>query len=112
MRGTVDAIDTWLDAEAVMAYREQPLAQDWARVAKVSEELGEAISELILWSGQNPRKAKDPQAYARMLDELADTSLTAMFAIQHFTKDERETSRIIGEKLSKIYDRVPEAYRE
>jgi IS605 OrfB family transposase len=80
-------VDRWLDAEVDGAYAAEPLAQDWARVAKCSEEVGEAIEALIAYTGQNPRKGICGSRDA-MLAELADVAVTAMFGIQHFTKDQ------------------------
>jgi hypothetical protein len=87
----VKKVDEWLDREVAERYKEQPLAQDWARVAKLSEEVGEAVSELIAWTGQNPRKGEVPAARAKMMGELADVALGAIYALQHFTKDLSET---------------------
>lgn len=91
----VEDIDNILDENVGHLYKDQPLAQDWARVSKVIEELGEAIAELILWTGQNPRKGTDLMAYNRMLAELADTAMTGVYAIQHFTKDINHTNAIM-----------------
>lgn len=91
----VEAIDAWLDKNVSSPYTSMSLAQDWARVAKISEEAGEAIAELILLTGQNPRKGTHPEAYRRLLMELADTALTAIYAIQHFTKNIDETEIIL-----------------
>lgn len=86
----VEWADAHLDREVAEQYKDQPLAQDWARVAKVTEEAGEAIDALIGVTGQNPRKGvygdKDD-----LLSELADVALTGLYAIQHFTKDKDET---------------------
>lgn len=103
------AIDAWLDSGSSIQYRVQPLAQDWARVAKVTEEAGEAVAELILATGQNPRKPGDPAAAGRLLEELADVALTAVLAIQHFTKDARRTDEILRGRLARTRARVPEA---
>jgi hypothetical protein len=89
--GIVETVDKLLDENVAQTYKDQPLAQDWARVCKVSEELGEAVNELILLTGQNPRKPTDPLAYSRMLAELADTAMSAVYAIQHFTKNVETT---------------------
>jgi NTP pyrophosphatase (non-canonical NTP hydrolase) len=128
----VREIDKWLDGDVAMAYQHQPLAQDWGRVAKIAEELGEAleamteaateedyarlsamykalgraISALILSTGQNPRKPLDPEAFGAMLDELADVAMTAILAIQHFTKDTEATRDIVMGKLATIYLRM------
>ena len=74
-------VDAWLDEGVAPIYGNQYLAQDWARVAKIAEETGEAIAELILATGQNPRKGTDPDARRRMLDEMADVALTAILGM-------------------------------
>jgi hypothetical protein len=91
MPQVVKKMDEWLDEGTAERYKEQPLAQDWARVAKLAEEIGEAVSEMIVMTGQNPRKGENPAARARLLGELADTAMGAIYAIQHFTKDLAET---------------------
>lgn len=98
-------VDKWLDDKVYNDYKDQPLAQHWARVAKVAEELGEAISCLIGVTGQNPRKGFT-HTREQLLDELADTAITAIFAIQHFTKQQSDTRQIIREKMDAIYRRA------
>jgi hypothetical protein len=93
----VALFDEHLDGGVASEYKDQPLAQDWARVGKVIEEAGEAIQELIALTGQNPRKGKSG-SLGLLLDELADTALTAIYAIQHFTKNERTTRTIVEQK--------------
>lgn len=100
-------IDDWLDGEVGDRYQREPLAQDWARVAKVAEEAGEAIDALIAWTGQNPRKPQRDEARGEMLDELADTAMTAILGMQHFTKDADHTMQLVWAKLDRIYERVP-----
>lgn len=104
----VAAIDAWLDSRCSPDYLEQPLSQDWARVAKLCEEAGEAIAELILATGQNPRKGTDPEAARRLLGELADAAWTGIFAIQHFTKDKDLTDAVLRERLARTRLRVPD----
>jgi hypothetical protein len=99
-------VDEVLDANASDQYQDQPLAQDWARIAKMSEEIGEAIQELILWTGQNPRKGLDPEARERLLKELADAAMTGVYAIQHFTKNTLETFNILNEAQAKHIRRL------
>jgi hypothetical protein len=97
--------DQWLD-EGVAAHY-PPLAQDWARVGKIAEEHGEAIAELIAWTGQNPRKgAPDTSARDRLLVELADVALTAILAIQHFTKDTAQTCRVVTDRAARLHSRI------
>ena len=93
----IEAVDSHLDANVSATYQAQPLAQDWARVAKVTEEAGEAVDALIGLTGQNPRKG----VYGdldHLLDELADVALATVYAIQHFTKD-------AGKTLDRIFTR-------
>lgn len=98
----------WLDDGVSDLYGAQPLAQHWARVAKTSEEAGEAIEALIAWSGQNPRKPRvdDFVGRAKLLDELADVALTAILAIQHFTKDADQTMGHLWEHLAFLHERM------
>lgn len=90
LRQLVIWMDDDLDGEVADRYYEQPLAQDWARVAKAGEEAGEAIDALIGVTGQNPRKG-EYGSYNDLLNELADVALTGLYAIQHFTKNGDET---------------------
>src|SRR5215469_14711055 len=101
--------DIWLDEKVSQDYLDSPLAQHWARVAKVTEEHGEAIDALIRWTGQNPRKPLDMSAKHEMLSELADTALTAILAIQHFTKDAKETDSYLNVAITKIVGRAIDA---
>lgn len=103
--------DRWLDAAVAAAYQDQPLAQDWARLAKVAEELGEAIAEMISFTGQNPRKPQDPAARWRLLAELADVCVTAILCTQHLTKDITATAASITAGATKLRDRTPAQYR-
>ena len=93
----VEWMDDDLDSNVSAVYLKQPLAQDWARVAKVTEEAGEAVDALIGMTGQNPRKGTYGSP-TELADELADTALTAMYALQHFTKDRDETMKIVLER--------------
>jgi len=109
---TIRQADIWLDSTVSPIYQEQPLAQDWARVAKMTEEIGEAIAELIGFTGQNPRKPKtnngEPDA---MLLEIADAVITGILGIQHFTKDEWTTQMILRSAISKLESRIPIVFK-
>lgn len=98
-------IDIWLDGQVADAYKDQPLAQDWARISKVSEELGEAIQEFIGATGQNPRKGVYSDQ-AMVNNELADVVVTALLAIQHFTKDAEQTWQIVIDKILFLHKRA------
>ena len=101
----VGLFDEHLDEGVAQEYKDQPLAQDWARVAKVNEEAGEAIQALIALTGQNPRKGVTG-TLGELLDELADTALSAIYAIQHFTKNEVTTRSFIENKVVYHLQRV------
>ena len=92
--GGIAALDEWLDANVDALYKEQPLGQDWARIAKIGEEYGEAVQAFIGCTGQNPRKGYT-HTTADVTDELVDTLITCVLAIQHFTKDAARTVKII-----------------
>lgn len=101
----VERLDEHLDRDVADTYQGQPLAQDWARVAKVVEEAGEAIAELIGMTGQNPRKGVTSNQ-ERLLAELADVALTGLYAIQHFTKDADQTLALLLSKTIYHCERV------
>ena len=103
-------IDTWLDTMVNGTYKAQPLAQDWARVSKIGEELGEAIEELISFTGQNPRKHRSKSPHL-LYEEIADVAITAILALQHFTKDSEQTRDIIQKKLNTIIRRAEEVVK-
>jgi hypothetical protein len=98
-------VDNWLDEELPDHYREQPLAQDWARISKVIEELGEAVAAMIGATGQNPRKGTTHHR-DDILNELADVTMTGILAIQHFTKSTSMTREILRNKQTYIYRRM------
>lgn len=104
-------IDQWLDEETGIEYKEQPLAQDLARVCKVQEEEGEAIEAFLGMTGANPRKGISATR-DDLLKELADRALTTIYAINHFTKDPRLTANIIEETLKRHQYRMSKYYSE
>lgn len=103
--GAVVEFDHWLDAKVSQPYHDQHLAQDWARISKVAEELGEAIQAFIGYTGQNPRKGFTHDL-EKVLNELADTALTAIYAIQHFTKRPEVTAAYIAERQALHVERM------
>lgn len=101
----IEYLDEYLDSTVAPTYQEQPLAQDWARVAKVTEEAGEAIDALIGFTGQNPRKGHYGTE-GELLTELADVALSGLYAIQHFTKNRNTTVEILLTRARKHKERV------
>jgi hypothetical protein len=97
LRMLVEWMDTDLDGEVADTYKGQPLAQDWARVAKVAEEAGEAVDALIGVTGQNPRKGHYGSV-DDLLTELADVALTGLYAIQLFTKNGEHTIAVLFDR--------------
>lgn len=105
---TVHMVDEWLDTCTSETYLSNGMAQDWARIAKMGEEFGEVVDAFIGATGQNPRKG----VYAGMvkvMDECADTALTAILAIQHFTKDADVTEAYIQGALDRALSRAVRA---
>ncbi|GLY82053.1 MazG-like family protein [Actinoallomurus iriomotensis] len=80
---------------------------DAMRIMKISEELGEVTQAYIGFTGQNPRKGKT-HTKDDVLKELADVTVTALCAIQHFTQDPTETEKVITDKIRHIMARSPE----
>lgn len=101
----VESVDAWLDAMVGAAYIGEPMAQDWARISKVSEELGEAVQAYIGYTAQNPRKGVTHDM-DDVLAELADVVLTGILAIQHFTKDTDKTRKIVRDKIGNLEIRI------
>jgi hypothetical protein len=101
-------VDEWLDGECGPEYKAQPLAQTWARVCKELEEGGESIAELILATGQNPRKQGQGSKH-QLCSELADRACAAIFAIQHITKSDGETDGYVAWAMNKALGRAREA---
>lgn len=94
---SVEGLDQWLDDKVGPEYQEDRLAQDWARISKIGEELGETIQAFIGFTAQNPRKGFT-HTQQQVLDEIADTVFTGILAIQHFTKDRDATVEILEER--------------
>lgn len=103
---TIDIVNDWLDRKVASKYHDQPLAQDWARISKVIEELGEAIQAFIGYTGQNPRKGVT-HSKEEVLDELGDTALTAILAMYHFTSNSVDIRQILSRKQKLLLDRIP-----
>jgi NTP pyrophosphatase (non-canonical NTP hydrolase) len=97
----VEAITNWIDDSNAGMSGE---ADDGMRLLKLVEEAGEVAEAYIGMMGQNPRKGVTHDMHDVQL-ELADVAITALCAIQHFTKDIVQTKFVVYEKLTKIKDR-------
>jgi hypothetical protein len=78
------------------------------RVGKPQLEAAEAMEELALLTGENPRKGEHPEAGERMLAELGDTAVAALLGIQSQVKNPRRMWEIFLTALIKARRRVPE----
>ena len=95
----IERLDTYLDDQVSSIYKQQPLAQTWARISKIGEEYGEVIDAFIGVTGQNPRKG----FYSSTVDvdnELVDTALTAILALMHRVKNVEMLERTIDERMT------------
>lgn len=79
--------------------------EDSMRVLKLVEEAGEAAAAYIGMVGQNPRKGVT-HTREQFLAELADVALTALCAMQHFTRDADETCAVLAGKVAGIIARA------
>lgn len=98
----------WLDASedptALPAEYRGTMAQDFARVAKVAEEAGEAIDAFIGATGQNRRKGVCKR-FDDVYDELADCVLTGIYALLHFMNED-DVVTIIQARQHTHHDRI------
>lgn len=97
--------DRWLDENVAERYKKEPLAQNWARIAKIQEELGEVVDAFILYTGQNPRKGKTG-TFHKVCQELADVVITATLALQHLTNDLNTTKIHVRMREAEIRERT------
>jgi hypothetical protein len=95
---TCATLSEWIDDNAPPHYAFNPMAQDWARISKLAEEVGEAISAFIGATGQNPRKGFSNDM-TDVYDEIVDVIITGVCALSHFTKDVHQTKAIVEQRL-------------
>lgn len=96
----IASITAWLDH----ANPDTP-HEDSMRVLKLVEEAGEAAAAYIGMVGQNPRKGVTHSQYD-LLAELADVAVTALCAMQHFTRDAAATRGMLAAKVNGIIARA------
>jgi hypothetical protein len=96
------AISAWLDAHDGTR---DPEAITWARIAKVSEEHGEAVAAFIGATGQNPRKGLT-HTLDDVVEELLDVAVTALGAIEHLRGNRGDALDLLSDKLARIAERA------
>lgn len=126
----IEHVDAWLDRTVSQPYQDQPLAQDWARLSKVAEELqealdnadglppefhqrasaimqslGRAVAALIGATGQNPRKGIT-HTRDEVVNEVLDAVLTGLLCSQHLLKSSAEVRYRLREKQAALYRRA------
>jgi len=103
----IETVDAHLDEAAPQWAKDCPEANMARRVGKAQLEGAEAMEELSLLTGENPRKGQDFTAGERMLAELGDTAVAALLGIQSQTKDIARTWAVFTAALDKALSRVP-----
>lgn len=98
----INAISRWID-EAQQG--RDPEAVLWHRVAKVSEEAGEAIAALIGLTGANPRK-QDGQTVEDLRRELLDVALSALSAHAHTEGNQGDPVAALTAHVDAVYRRA------
>lgn len=95
-------LSQWIDNHN--AHRD-PIANWWSRVAKVSEEAGEAQAALRGVIGENPRKG-----YTHTLDdvveELLDTAVAALGAVEHLRNHDGRALAELDDKIRRVHARA------
>ncbi|WP_405964471.1 MazG-like family protein [Streptomyces sp. NBC_00723] len=94
---TVDALWSWLDADAAHGGREGLLL----RVLKLSEEVGEVAQAVIGATGQNPRKGVT-HTWEDVQGELCDVAITALVALRTLTP---EAESVFAGHLARVAER-------
>lgn len=104
---SIELVDAWLDDAGPQWAKDCPEANMARRVGKAQLEAAEAMEELALLTGENPRKGRHPEARERMLAELGDTAVAALLGIQSQVKDANVTWLVFLDALDKALSRVP-----
>lgn len=96
------SISRWLDAHNGTR---DPEAITWARIAKVSEEHGEAVAAFIGATGQNPRKGVT-HTIDDVVEELLDVAVTALGAIEHLRGNDGDALDLLAGKIARVAERT------
>lgn len=90
-------ISRWIDCSP--SYEGvDPEAVLWRRVTKVSSEANEARDALEGMVGENPRKGVT-HTRADVIDELLDTAVAALGAVEHLTGHKGESFPLLHRKI-------------
>jgi hypothetical protein len=98
----VAALSEWIDKGN--AHRD-PEAILWGRVAKLTEEAGEAVAALIGMTGQNPRKGVT-HTVDDVVAELLDVAITALGAVEHLTGNQGHALPALCAKADAVHSRA------
>lgn len=105
MGAEVARLSEWIDRHN--AHKSQE-AVTWGRLAKLAEETGEIIQEMILHTGQNPRKPQDDRT-AELIKENLDVALTAFGNVEHLTGNQGESLLRFLTHLGNVVTRAEQA---
>ncbi len=97
-------LSAWIDATPSNATRDRE-ARLWGRVAKVSEEAGEAIAALIGVTGQNPRKGVT-HTISDLRTELLDVAVSALAAVEHLNGNDATSIQALTAHLTRLVERA------
>jgi hypothetical protein len=98
----INDLSEWIDAGNA---GRDPEAATWGRVAKVSEEAGEAIAALVGATGQNPRKGVVGSLY-EVQEELLDVAITALAAVAHLQEERIDVLDLLRHKVLQVANRA------
>lgn len=101
-------LSEWIDRNPDPIYSDEhgpTITQTWARVAKMAEEVGEAVAALIGYTGQNPRKGRHG-SIDDVAREVCDVALTAMCALAHLQTEYRELAGDAPTRLAQHINKV------
>lgn len=87
-----------------------PDALLWIRLCKPAEEAGEVISALHEATGANPRKSA-VEGLDAVLEELLDTAVAALAAVEHCTGHAGRSLRLLDDKIRRVHDRARDSAR-
>jgi hypothetical protein len=98
-------LSIWFDEDQLDGAESE--GNHWHRILKVAEEAGEVCTEMIGWTGRNPRKGKDPAGRAKLEKELLDTAVAALGALEHlYGNPERAVSmRMLERHVAALVER-------